>query len=206
MTALTTSKESTVSKDYVEDDSEVTEEDLVENEAVQNGCVEKHSENFDLTGDEQVEDENEAEILEENDSGKIVESAQVVASDLKKGKSCRLKSEGEKLSKIIRKTVNDKKSKQNIAELETVEAEENVKKDLKQNMKEKKVKSKRDTHPKENVEKHSNHKKSDKKKSKSTNEPLKGKKKSTKPKKSFKSDQKTSKKNLRSKKSSRKEL
>lgn len=176
-----------------------------EDEAIESACGGGESEGCDLTGEEQTEEESEVEILQENEfEGKIV--ADAVASDLKKGKSCRLKTEGEKLSKVIRKTAKAKKTIQNVEEAELEGAKEKVKKnskqdDLKSDMKEKQIKSKRDTRAQENVGK--SQKKPNKK---NANQPFKGNKKSANTKKSSKSDRKSSKKSHRNKKTSRKEL
>jgi hypothetical protein len=74
----------------------------------------------------EVADEADAEeaLIEEKSSANI-EQAKQVKSTLKDGQNCRLKSEGEKLSKIIRKTgkANQKKLENKKAEIKTSSVE-----------------------------------------------------------------------------------
>lgn len=152
-------------------------EDVIEeNEEVSMPCDEASVNDVALNGEESANDESLDEVVVEKEE--VVEAKSAV--NLNHGKSCRLKTEGEKLSKIIRKAGKEKEDYR----------EERVTKS------EKHRKIKRDTR---NYDKHPNqHKKS----VKSTGD----QKKSYGRKQRQKSNQKSSKKHQRNKQSSKTEL
>lgn len=83
--------------------------DTLDDEAVENFETSEDIEKFEeeiISQDENL-DENEASVQEENSE---TIKALPVAKSLKDGKSCRLKTEGEKLSKIIHKAGKVKKT------------------------------------------------------------------------------------------------
>lgn len=152
----------------------------------------------DSMNEEVVEEEEVATVEEELLPEKSVGNEKIVAKDLKAGKTCRLKTEGEKLSKIIRKTG---KSKQKVVKKESAQLIENSeKKSTKEQPKEKQGKVKRDTRAQESSSKNRRQQKLNKKNVKNSK-----KKSSTGGKKNSKS-QKSSKKNQQNKKTSRNEF
>lgn len=95
----------------MQDEVNAVDDETMENFESSEGCESEALENFeqgveDISQDENL-DENEASVQEE--SFEKTETLPI-AKSLKDGKSCRLKTEGEKLSKIIRKTVKAKKT------------------------------------------------------------------------------------------------
>lgn len=209
LSAITTAKEpQTVQNDDGEDDVELVNEEIaMESEENSVNCDDGGSESCDNTSDdsdpdEAVDDEDEATVEEEIPE-KPVKNEKLVTIDLKAGRTCRLKTEGEKLSKIIRKTG---KAQQKAAEKEIVPPKvKPAKKGMKVQSIEKQGKAKRDTRAQEMGSKNRKQQKVSKKNVFDSGSNSK-KKSSSNKKKNFKTTTKSSKKTQRNKKSSKNEL
>lgn len=184
---------------------EAVVEDEVEDTEVLN-CEDDNSSDCDSGNVMQVEDDEEEAVVEEETDKEIVEKPVVQQKlSLKDGKSCRLKTEGEKLSKIIRKVAKPKKEKAMLLDNEEDEETANEKVEVQQKKAkttEKREKMKRDVKSQDkNVKRDSRSgKKADKSsKSKKNQKKSKGNVKSSKDGKnhgkSSKGNQKSSKKN-----------
>lgn len=187
----------------------MTEVESADNDENAMDCDGGTVEDCESAGDDSTQEE-EAIVEEEPVEEEKVDTAKLVANSLKEGRTCRLKSEGEKLSKIIRKAG---KTKQKIVEQESVQSSEKVQKKVQTT--EKKARVKRDTRNQENskkmktegVEKKSNQQKASKKNVKSATDGKKNNKKTVDGKKKFfKNEKKSSNKNQRNKKFSKNEL
>lgn len=186
----------------------MTEVESADNDENAMDCDGGIVEDCESAGDDSTQEE-EAIVEEEPVEEEKVDTAKLVANSLKEGRTCRLKTEGEKLSKIIRKAG---KTKQKLVEQESVQSSEKVQKKVQTT--EKKAKVKRDTRNQENakktktegVEKKSNQQKASKKNVKSSTDGKKNKKTVDGKKKGFKNEKKSSNKNQRNKKFSKNEL
>lgn len=192
-----------------EDDVELMNDvEIAESEDNSENCDDVGSENCDAgsvdsVNVEAINDEEEATVEEEIPEKQVVSEKPVVTLDLKAGRTCRLKTEGEKLSKIIRKAG---KAQQKLVEKEIVQPKEKaVKKVIKVQPSEKLVKVKRDTRAQETVNSKNRKQQKEGKKTVSKSGSNSKKKSSSGKKKNFKS-QKSSKKTQRNKKASKNEL